>query len=134
MLNILHLFAVVILNFTVMANRPIYHKNCIICGKEFTAKRLHARYCSAKCRAIRSDQKKLKRVERDKRTSVFGKIDVIADRPHRSNVLPGGEVYIPEDIIKHILRTNHPPSTFSTGKHSFKKRSFGQNVIYVLDD
>ena len=31
-------------------NRPLLHKNCILCGKEFTAKHNVAKYCSKECR------------------------------------------------------------------------------------
>jgi len=111
-----------------MANRPIYHKTCVVCGKEFTAKKIHAQCCSAKCRVIKSEQKRSKGGKVYKSTPVFEQIDRMIDGP---DIKKGQTTFICESIIKHILRTDNPPDTFSTGKHFFEKRTDGGYPRYV---
>jgi excisionase family DNA binding protein len=45
-----------------MASNIKLQKNCVYCGREYTAKTLHTRYCSHKCNS--KHYKKVKREER----------------------------------------------------------------------
>lgn len=105
-------------NFVGMKSRVTYEKECIICGDTFDAKRKHARCCSAKCRAVKSQQKRSKGGKHYKRKSVFEKINEAIDR---KDIDKGSKVFIPESLLKHWLKTDQVPAMFSTGKYTFKK-------------